>query len=324
MATNAAHARPSPLPGLLLLAGLVALLFWPTLQQLLHEWERDPSYSHGYLIAPIALVLAWRIAVRHPIPDESALLLGLLSLLAGVVCHLASLLLRWHLLDFAALVLILRGAALGLGGRAWAARFTFPILFLFFLFPLSQTWTAFAAIWLQDIVASWTTGLLDLFFVCLRQGTTIHIAGVAQPLVVAEECSGLRQIVAFVALGALLGHLGLRTTWGVILLMLAAVPVAIVANVLRVLGMALMARWLGLSWLEGWSHHLPALFTFPLGLVLYLLVYRLLAACEERLIPAPFAGADQSTRVGADQSTLAGADQAVLAGADQSTTEVAP
>jgi exosortase/archaeosortase family protein len=67
--------------------------------------------------------------------------------------------------------------------------------------------------------------------------------------------------------------------------MLAAVPVAIVANVLRVLGMALMARWLGVSWLEGWSHHLPALFTFPLGLGLYLLAYQVVSRCEGRLYP---------------------------------------
>lgn len=281
---DAPAVRPSATPtaGLLLLAGLVGVLFWPGLVQLLHDWDRDPSYSHGYLIAPIAIFLAWLIAANAPAPTESALSLGAMSLLAGILLHLVSIVLRWPLLDFFALVLILRGVALGYGGRAWAARFTFPIFFLFFMFPLPQSWTAYAALWLQDAVAGWTTSALEWFYVCYRQGTTIHMAGVASPLVVAEECSGLRQIVAFVALGALLGHLGLRTTWGVGLLMLAAVPVAILANVLRVLGMALMARWLGVAWLEGWSHHLPAALTFPLGLLLYLLAYRIVAACEGR------------------------------------------
>lgn len=277
--------RPSLLPGLLL-GGLVVALFWPTLAQLLAVWDADPSYSHGYLIAPISLWLAWRIAARSPAPTDGAVQIGVLAILAGLLIHFPAVVLRSPLLDFAALAFILRGVAVGLGGPAWASRFWFPILFLFFMFPLPQTWTAFAALWLQDTVAASTAGFLDWFFVVYRQGTTIQIAGVAAPLVVAEECSGLRQIVAFVALGALLAHLGLRTWAGSFVLLLAAVPVAIAANVLRVLGMALMARWLGLDWLEGWSHHLPAALTFPLGLALYLLVYQFVVRLEG---PAPAA-----------------------------------
>jgi exosortase/archaeosortase family protein len=78
--------------------------------------------------------------------------------------------------------------------------------------------------------------------------------------------------MGFVALGAILGHLSRRSLWFRGLLVLLAVPVAILANVLRVLLMAGGACLFGTAWMHGWLHHAPALFTLPVGLGLYLVV----------------------------------------------------
>jgi exosortase len=251
----------------------LAVLFGPTLMALVRLWASDPNYSHGFLVLPLSLWLAWGSFRETGLPAEGRPALGAISLLGGCLAHLAALVLQAPLLDFVGLALVLRGLAVTVGGPLWAGRFTFPILFLFFLFPLPGVWTARAAVWLQDVVAGVSGAILDLFIVCHRQGNVLHLAGLGQPLVVAQECSGLRQIVAFIALGTLLGHLGGGRPLPRLLLLLAAIPVAILANTIRVLLMGFGAHFFGVGWISGPLHHAPALFSLPLGIALYLMLW---------------------------------------------------
>jgi exosortase len=251
---------------------LFLVLFEDPFLRLLDLWGRDPNYSHGYLIPLLSGWLAWRNGRRAGMPVQGEMGLGALAILAGCTLRLAGAVVGWLPLDFLALVLILRGVTVTVGGREWAKGFTFPILFLFFMFPLPGTWTSFAALGLQDLVSRVAAWVLDFFVVCYRQGNALHLAGVPETMTVAEECSGLRQIVAFVALGALVGHLSQRSLPFCLLLVLTAVPVAVFANVVRILLMAAGACLFGTSWIHGWLHHAPALFTMPVGLVLYLAV----------------------------------------------------
>ncbi|MCC6417074.1 MAG: exosortase/archaeosortase family protein [Gemmataceae bacterium] len=265
-------SQPSPLfrwawPAVL--GGLLLLLFAPTLLQLVEVWNRDPNYSHGFLVLPVSLWLAWRYASQTPVPAEGEAGLGAIPLLLGCILHIPAVFIAWPPLDFVALGLVLRGLAVTAGGRRWAAGFTFPILFLFFMFPLPLTWTNFAALQLQDLVTAVSAAILDLFVVCYRRGHALYVAGIPDNLLVAPECSGLRQIVAFVALGALGGHLFRKPILFRLLLILAAVPIAILANAFRVVLMALGVRWFGSGWVASWLHDVPALLTLPLGLALF-------------------------------------------------------
>jgi exosortase len=81
---------------------------------------------------------------------------------------------------------------------------------------------------------------------------TIHPAGTEAdgvtplspiPLNVAEACSGMRMLVAFMALGTLMAYIGLKQWWQRILLMILAVPVAVFVNVLRVATLGVLSLW---------------------------------------------------------------------------------
>jgi exosortase len=278
--TPTAAASP-PFPALerttlligLAVAAAVLLLFGQTFLRLYDLWGKDPNYSHGYVIPLLSGWLAWRYLRRAGPPAQGEVRLGGLNLAVGCLVHLAAVVIEWPPLDFIALVFVLRGLAVTLGGRRWAAGFMFPILFLFFMFPLPVTWTGTAALWLQDWVSDLSAALLNLFVVCYRRGTSLYLAGLPEPLIVAEECSGLRQIVAFLALGTLVGYLSERPLPFRILLAAVAVPIAIAANVVRVLLMALGAKFFGTAWIHGWLHHVPAAFSVPLGLLLFLLAW---------------------------------------------------
>jgi len=266
---------------------LVALLFGGRFAQLVGVWLKDPNYSHGFFVPLISGWLAWRYLEKAGRPGAGEVGPGVASLVAGCITHLFAVTLGLAVIDFIALAMVLRGLAVCVGGRPWASGFTFPILFLFFMFPLPGLLTAMAALWLQNWVSACSAAVLELFTVCYRRGHSLLLAGVNEPLVVAAECSGLRQIVAFVALGALIGYLGLRTGWGRTLLLLAAVPVAILANVTRVLLMAAGAIFFGTGWLSGWLHTAPALVTLPLGLALFGLVAWGVSSLEGKPASAP-------------------------------------
>ena len=248
---------------------VVMALFYPTGEQLARVWSIDANYSHGYLVLPLSLALAWRIVGLHPPPRDGQAVLGGIVLALGLFVHFAGVVLRFLPLEWLALLLILRGLAVCVGGSAWADHLLFPTFFLSFLFPLPVAWTTRIAIWLQDLVASASTEVLGWFFLCFRRGNSIHIVGV-QEMFVAQECSGVRQLIAFVALGSLIAHLGGLGFWRGFLLVCLALPVAIAANVLRVVLMGIGLKWFGTSWFFSWMHDLPALVTFPLGVALFL------------------------------------------------------
>lgn len=250
--------------------GLGVALFAGTFANLLRLWDMDQSYSHGYIVPLISAWLAYRVYRRVGPPIGGDLRLSLTGMFIGVSCQLAATVLRWPPLSFLGLICVIRGLLVAAGGRKWAAEFTFPLLFLFFMFPLPVTWTSYAALLLQDIVSRISESVLSLFLVCTRVGHTIRIAGLDQSLVVAEECSGLGQIVAFVAFAALLGHLMQRPGWYRVVLILAAVPIAVFANTLRVVLMNVGAYWFGTRWMHGTLHDAPALFGVPVGVVMFL------------------------------------------------------
>ena len=254
------------------LAAGVALAYWPTLVELARVWLADSAYSHGWLIVPLACWLGWRLVQERPpryVPEPG---LGALEAGAGALLHLAALVVGWPLLDYAALVLLLRGVTLAVQGRSAAALLTFPFAFLFFMFPLPGIVLAGTSLWLQDVVARISGLVLDHFWVCRQQGHALQVMGLEHPLIVGAECSGLRQLIALAALAVLLAHLGLKRWWSSLVLVAATVPVAVLANVARVVLMAAIARRFGMSWLDNsWLHSAPALFTFPLGIGLLLL-----------------------------------------------------
>lgn len=280
MATGVSVTEPAVAPAsrgalgvwLCAVGALFGVLYWDTFAGLFQRWLEDPNYQHGFLVPLISGALAYRYLKQAGLPKDGQPVLGLMEILAGGVVHLTAMVIAWPPLDFVGLVLVLRGFALALGGAAWARGLTFPIVFLFFMFPLPVTWMSAVAVWLQDIVSWVSTGMLDLFLECYRRGNTIYVARVSKPLVVAEACSGLRQIMAFIALAAVIGHLSRRSLGFRLTLLALSVPVAIAANVGRVILMAVGSRYFGTHWLSGWMHDLPAMVTLPLGLALMLAV----------------------------------------------------
>jgi exosortase len=234
-APTGARAGAVAVVGLAALA-LLALLYAHRFLDLYDTWTTNDNYSHGFLIPVVSAVLAWGVLRRQGWTGEGSPRAGLFWVATGCVLHLWADVIWWPPFDFLALAVLLYGLAVLAGGRRWAQGFLFPILFLFFMFPLPPALLNYAAIWLQGVVSTAATAVLQLFIPAHQRGNSIYLPG--HPVEVGEACSGLRQVVAFAALTLLIAYLSRRRLPFRLGLVVAGLPVAIAANLLRVLLMA--------------------------------------------------------------------------------------
>jgi exosortase len=124
---------------------------------------------------------------------------------------------------------------------------------------------------LQDLSAIGAWGLLNVIAIDTdRDGNVLTVwkDGVAHPLNVAEACSGMRMLFAFVALGVLIAYEGLPKLWQRTILVAMSIPVGVGVNVLRIATLGILAtfdmnfaagefhNFIGLVWL------VPALFVY--------------------------------------------------------------
>ena len=235
-AVPSAHAPAAlPLPAWQL-AGLVGLLtwaYWPMLVVFFDKWANDPQYSHGFLVPFFSAYLLWQAWKAGPLTPRPRPVvgLGLLALTLGMRAVAGSIL--FHQLDALALLVSLLAVAVAAGGFPLLKRVAPAVLFLGFMVPLPFELERNVGQPLKDVASVSSTFMLQtLGQPAVRDGNVILIDEVR--LGVVDACSGLKMLVTFAAfsVGAVL--LMRRTLFERFMVVLGIVPVAVVANVLRI------------------------------------------------------------------------------------------
>lgn len=149
-----------------------------------------------------------------------------------------------HMFQGGAMILCLLGATLLLLGPHLLRPLMFPIGFLALGITISESIMLTITFPLRELAAVGGHQLISVLGVeNTLQGNVIHVttsAGETHPLDVAEACSGMRMVVAFVALSIAVAFFSCRQWWQRIAVVLVAVPVALVMNVIRVAILALL------------------------------------------------------------------------------------
>ena len=243
--------------------GAFALLYAPAYWGLAHGLWRDDEYAHGPIVIALAAWLAWRdrAALAQP-AARPAPVAGALLLAAGLVVYAIGESQSIPLFTLSAQLPILAGLVLLAGGTRALARFAFPLAFLALAIPLPGFVLAALTAPLKALVSAAVAALLQLAgYPVGRDGVVIAVGG--HPLLVADACSGLNSICALFALALVYAHLAggvLRVRAAVFLA--AVVPVAVAANVLRVLALALATYYLGEDAAQGFLHELAGMAVF--------------------------------------------------------------
>jgi exosortase len=249
---------------------LLVLLFYPVLIWLVKSWLNNLYYTHGFLIVPLSALLAWR-QWRYVVdePREGGTWIGLILTVASLAAVVWAM--RWQDYVIAALglVALLTGILLFLEGWARVRHWLFPLAFLALMVPLPVI--DLASPWLESFTAKAATALAQLAGIpAVQQGGEISLPGTT--LVVGAPCSGLRSVVTMVTVAIGWVYLVEGRPAAKALMLIAIVPIVILANVLRVAILlvvaVLVSPQVALSYYHDWSS--PVLFLMALGLLLVL------------------------------------------------------
>jgi len=258
---------------------LCGLNFWQ-FKRLWAGWRVDANWSHGALIPLFSLYLIYTRWDQLKAANRRICLWGLpvflLSLLILIYSYYP---IGTYWFCQLSMIPLLLGVVLYLAGPEVLKITWVPIVYLVLAIPIPDILYQNIAYPLQELAAHSTTVILRLCGVSIDVSASslsiTSISGQVHPLQVVEACSGVRSLMAFVALSAAMAYIDDRPVWQRLVLIFSSLPITVLCNILRVtttstmfvidkpelgkdfmhtfMGMALlvpaMFMLLGLSWL---------------------------------------------------------------------------
>jgi len=256
------------------LAVCLGMAYAPVVVDMAREWWRNETFSHGFLVPLIAGYLAWRKreAVRSAARPAPA---GLALILLGLLVYAAAQFAEVEFLSHLSLLIVLAGLLLFAWGRAAFRILAFPYAFLLFLVPWPDTLVEVLSFPMQLLSAKFAAmgvGLLGI--PATRDGVDIHLRHYT--FAVGAPCSGMRSLVALLAMSALAAYLLRGGRARRVALFLLGLPLALAANVLRITCILLLAHFLGTAVAEGFLHKFSGVLVFVIACLGLLLIGRAL------------------------------------------------
>ena len=228
-----------------IIAGLFYWLFRDEINSIVHQWLTDASWSHGFLIPLFSLyfinqhkehILA--AAVNREI---KASYIGLVFLVCGIIFYPLNIIhFQYGYFRPLGMIATLGAVVLFLGGWRLIRYTWLPIVYLIFAVPLPQRYYFIITMPMRKIATSISTVLLNLVegLEATANGVIIdvfyHGEKLEPSLNVAEACSGMRLLMAFLALGVAMAYLHYRPIWQRLALLASTIPIAIFCNIVRV------------------------------------------------------------------------------------------
>lgn len=239
---------------------------------MIREWSSHSDNSHGFIVPLMAGYFAWdRIKQLN-----SATISG--SWWGGAILFLS---LALYLLSYAGgLAFPARVAmVLSLLGLIWCALgsniiriLAFPILFLLFMIPVPYSLLGAVSAPLQLIATKISANVIGACSIPVsREGNMLYFVGTQ--LEVAEACSGIRSIMSLSMLAFAFASMSSAGWKGKTILILSAIPIAMVANIIRISGTGVLAHFYGDKVARGFLHEFSGIAIFAIGFIALLGVY---------------------------------------------------
>jgi exosortase len=257
------------------IALLLGIIYYRVFLKLVYDWYTIPDYSHGFLVPFFSLFLLWdkRKILRTTPIRQSWKGIGL------VVFAIAVLILGVYGVDLftarISFVFLLAGLIWTLFGWEMLRELRFPLLVLMLAIPFPTILFNKITFPLQLFASRIASMILPMLGVpVLLEGNVIQLP--VMKLEVAEACSGIRSLMSLFTLAVFYGYFLERTTKRRVLLALASIPIAVTANVLRIVGTGLCVQYWDPDKALGFFHEFSGWVMFVISLGCLYLVHRLM------------------------------------------------
>ncbi|MGD0199262.1 MAG: exosortase/archaeosortase family protein [Bryobacteraceae bacterium] len=263
--------RSFPWTAVVWFALLLIACYGPVLYRLAGQWAHDDDMGHGFFVPLVAGYIAWqrRRELLETLPAPSWW--GLLILAWGAAQLYVAALGAELFLQRTAFIVSLVGVVLLLGGRPILRILAFPLFLLCFMVPIPAIVYNQVTFRLQLLASSIAEATLSLLGVpVLREGNILELA--SQQLSVVEACSGIRSLLTLSFLSLVYAYLFDKKVWMRWVLLLAAVPIALVANASRVTVTGLLSE-ANPELAEGVFHAASGWVIFMVGLALLMFTH---------------------------------------------------
>ncbi|MEP0844229.1 MAG: exosortase/archaeosortase family protein, partial [Phycisphaerae bacterium] len=236
----------------------------------------NSDYSAGPIVVVIAAWLIWsrRKALKDLTLEPCRW--GAALLVASQALRVYGLLFAYGSLERYSLVLTVISLCLWAFGWQTTRRLSWVLLFLFLAVPLPMRVHNSVSIPLQTFATvSAKFGLEMLGYIIEREGNVLRLSS-QTTIAVAEACSGLRMLLAFVVVSATVAFIVRLPWWRRMILVASSIPIAVVANTLRLIVTALLFEHTSSELANRFFHDFAGVTMMPLALLLLMGELRLM------------------------------------------------
>jgi exosortase len=267
----------------LAIAAAVAFVYSTVLLKLGRDWWHDENYSHGLLIPFVISYVLWHESQRFSAPRfESGAWPGFIGVVLSLLALWAGTAGAELFVQRISLVVLLGSIAIYFSGFRVLRLAAVPLVLLLLSIPIPQIVFNKIAFPLQLFASRCAVGAMAFLNIpVLREGNIIELMprGATEPkkLAVVEACSGIRSLMTLVTLAVVYAYftkprvappsvsdsVGKKTQtrvyvtfafWRSLILVISAVPIAVLTNALRVSGTGVLAHYYGTRIAEGFFH----------------------------------------------------------------------
>jgi len=282
------HVWPGALTIVLSAFVLIVILtwsYWPIGKELFIAWQSDDDYSAGQLVPFVALFLLWRerkvLAQCRLVPCWIG---GVIVLFLAEAIRIFGLLAIRPSIERYALVLTVAGLIIMIAGWRVFRRIFWIVGMLFLMVPLPSMIHERVNVPLRSIATTGSVFLLEAFGATVSQQGNVMTINDNIPMAVAEACSGLRMLMAFVIVAAFVAYMVKRPRSQKAVLIISSIPVAVMCNILRLVATAVLFMFASAEVAQQFFHDFAGLAMMPAAA---LLLFAELWLMDRLIVPEP-------------------------------------
>jgi exosortase len=240
---------------------------------LVHQWWSEAEYNYGFFVIPLVAIIVWKQSDRLKRLTPEPSWTGLLIIVVALGILVLGVLGAENFLSRVSLLFLLAGILILFRGWKVFRVLLFPWAALFLMIPLPTIVFNEISLPLQFLASKLGAFLLGVSGISVvREGNVILLP--TMTLDVAEACSGLRSLLSLITLSVFYGYFFEQNLWRRILLIACAVPVAILANGLRITFTGMVGHYFGIEKAEGFYHLFSGVLIFLVSFVALVLLRR--------------------------------------------------